>query len=141
MEPIPDRGKRGFNSHLDQRRAGGRHRGFDDAEWVHRFAGPCHDREKAVAARENFIARFSGGAMPEDIPEKTLDCGGQGIGIAAALTSVGLTSSNSEAFRMIKQGGVRIEGEKISDRSLQLQTGFTGILQVGKLKFCKAHVK
>ena len=106
-------------------------------EIIERF----HDRQAAVAARENFIARFSGGAMPEDIPEQTLDCAGQGIGIAAALTSVGLTSSNSEAFRMIKQGGVRIDGEKISDRSLQLQSGFTGILQVGKLKFCKVHVK
>jgi len=106
-------------------------------EIIERF----HDREAAVRARETFIARFSGGAMPEDIPEQTLDSGGQGIGIAAALTSCGLTSSNSEAFRMIKQGGVRIDGEKVSDRALQLQPGFDGILQVGKLKFCKAHVK
>ncbi len=106
-------------------------------EIIERF----HDREAAVKARETFIARFSGGAMPEDIPEQTLDSDGQGIGIAAALTSCGLTSSNSEAFRMIKQGGVRIDGEKVSDRSLQLQPGFDGILQVGKLRFCKAHVK
>jgi len=106
-------------------------------EIIERF----HDREAAVKARETFIARFSGGAMPEDIPEQTLDSGGQGIGIAAALTSCGLTSSNSEAFRMIKQGGVRIDGEKVSDRALQLQPGFDGVLQVGKLKFCKAHVK
>ena len=105
-------------------------------EIVERF----HDREAAVAARETFIARFRGGAMPEDIPEKTLDTGGQGIGIAAALTQCGLTSSNSEAFRMLQQGGVRIDGEKISDRSLQLESGFDGILQVGKRKFCKAHV-
>jgi tyrosyl-tRNA synthetase len=106
-------------------------------EIIERF----HDRHAAVAARENFIARFSGGAMPDDIPEKTLDSSGQGIGIATALTRCGLTSSNSEAFRMIQQGGVRIDGEKVSDRSLQLQTGFKGILQVGKLKFCKAHVE
>jgi len=106
-------------------------------EIIERF----HDREAAVRARETFIARFSGGAMPEDIPEQTLDSGGQGIGIAAALTSCGLTSSNSDAFRMIKQGGVRIDGEKVSDRALQLQPGFDGILQVGKLKFCKAYVK
>jgi len=106
-------------------------------EIIERF----HDREAAVAARETFIARFSGGAMPEDIPEKSLDSEGQGIGIAAALTRCGLTSSNSEAFRMIKQGGVRIDGEKVSDRSLHLKPGFEGILQVGKLKFCKAHVE
>jgi len=106
-------------------------------EIIERF----HDRQAAVTARENFIARFSGGALPAEIPEQTLDSGGQGIGIATALTRCGLTSSNSEAFRMIQQGGVRIDGEKVSDRSLQLQTGFKGILQVGKLKFCKAHVE
>ena len=106
-------------------------------EIVERF----HDRKAAEAARETFISRFRGGAMPDDIPEKTLDAGEQGVGIAAALTQCGLTSSNSEAFRMIKQGGVRIDGEKVSDRSLYLQSGFEGILQVGKLKFCKANVK
>jgi len=106
-------------------------------EIVERF----HDRKAADAARETFIARFRGGAMPEDIPEKTLDTGGEGIGIAAALTQCGLTSSNSEAFRMVQQGGVRIDGEKVSDRSLKLESGFEGILQVGKRKFCKAHVK
>ena len=105
-------------------------------EIVERF----HDRQAAIAARETFIARFQGGAMPEDIPEKTLDTGGEGIGIAAALTQCGLTSSNSEAFRMVQQGGVRIDGAKVSDRSLKLETGFEGILQVGKRKFCKAHV-
>jgi len=106
-------------------------------EIVERF----HDRAAADAARETFIARFRGGAMPEDIPEKTLSVGSEGIGIAAALTQCGLTASNSEAFRMLKQGGVRIDGEKISDRSLQLETGFEGILQVGKRKFCKVHVQ
>ena len=106
-------------------------------EIVERF----HDREAAEKARETFIARFRGGAMPDDIPEKTLQGGEGGIGIANALTQCGLTSSNSEAFRMIKQGGVRIDGDKVSDRSLHLQSGFNGILQVGKLKFCKANVE
>ena len=106
-------------------------------EIVERF----HDRKAAEMARETFISRFRGGAMPDDIPEKTLEAGEQGVGIANALTQCGLTSSNSEAFRMIKQGGVRIDGEKVSDRSLHLQSGFEGILQVGKLKFCKANVK
>jgi tyrosyl-tRNA synthetase len=105
-------------------------------EIVERF----HGAEAAQAAREEFIARFRQGEMPEEIPEQTLDTGGEGIGIAAALTACGLTSSNSEAFRMIKQGGVRIDGEKVSDRGLQLAPGFSGILQVGKRRFCKAIV-
>ena len=94
-----------------------------------------------MAAREEFIARFQRGQMPEEIPENSLDTAGEGIGIAAALSQFGMTSSNSEAFRMIAQGGVRIDGEKISDRTLRLEPGFTGILQVGKRKFCKATIK
>lgn len=105
-------------------------------EIVERF----HDRKAAAAARETFIARFREGAMPQEMPTKTLATDGAGIGITAALTQCGLTASNSEAFRMLKQGGVRIDGEKISDRSLQLAVGFKGVLQVGKRKFCKAHV-
>jgi tyrosyl-tRNA synthetase len=100
-----------------------------------------HDAGAVVAARESFIAQFQQGQMPADIPEKTLETGGDGIGFAAALKQCGLVSSNSEAFRMIQQGGVRIDGEKVSDRSLQLEAGFEGILQVGKRKFCKAHVE
>jgi tyrosyl-tRNA synthetase len=106
-------------------------------EIIERF----HDRDAAVAAREEFIARFRQGQMPEDMPEKVLSTGGEGVGIAAALTQCGLTASNSEAFRMIKQGGVKIDGVKVSDRGLQLEPGFTGVLQVGKRRFCKATVE
>jgi tyrosyl-tRNA synthetase len=106
-------------------------------EIIERF----HSREDAVAAREEFISRFQQGRMPDDIPEKVLDTGGEGIGIAAALSQCGLTSSNSEAFRMIQQGGVKIDGEKIGDRTMRLEAGFAGILQVGKRKFAKATVR
>ena len=106
-------------------------------EIIERF----HSREAAVVAREEFISRFQRGQMPEDIPEKSLETAGEGIGIATALSKCGMTSSNSEAFRMIAQGGVKIDGEKISDRTLWLDPGFTGILQVGKRKFCKATIK
>jgi tyrosyl-tRNA synthetase len=106
-------------------------------EIIERF----HDREAAVGARESFIARFQKGQMPDDIPGKTLETGGDGIGIAAALSQCGLTSSNSDAFRMIQQGGVKIDGEKVSDRSMKLEPGFKGILQVGKRKFCQVDVQ
>jgi tyrosyl-tRNA synthetase len=106
-------------------------------EIIERF----HDRAAAVAAREEFIARFRQGQMPDDIPEKVLVTGGEGLGIATALTQCGLTASNSEAFRMIQQGGVKIDGVKVSDRGLQLDAGFAGVLQVGKRKFCKATVE
>ena len=105
-------------------------------EIVERF----HDRSAAESARQTFIDRFRQGAMPEDMPELTLETGGDGIGIAAALSQCGMTASNSEAFRLIKQGGVRIDGDKVSDRGLTLKPGFGGVLQVGKLKFCKVEV-
>jgi tyrosyl-tRNA synthetase len=105
-------------------------------EIIERF----HDREAAVAAREAFIARFQQGQMPDEIPEKSLDTEGEGIGLAAALTECGLTSSNSEAFRMMRQGAARIDGEKVADQRMRLEPGFSGILQVGKRKFCKATV-
>ncbi|MBT8040661.1 MAG: tyrosine--tRNA ligase [Xanthomonadales bacterium] len=105
-------------------------------EIIERF----HDRAAAVAARETFIARFQQGQMPEDIPEKNLDTQGEGIGLAAALTQCGLTISNSDAFRMIQQGATKIDGEKVSDRRMRLEPGFSGVLQVGKRKFCKLAV-
>ncbi len=106
-------------------------------EIVERF----HDRAAADAARETFIARFRQGEMPEDIPELDYDAGAEGVGIATALSHCGLTASNSEAFRMIQQGGVRIDGEKVSDRGLVLPSGFQGVLQVGKRKFCRLSVR
>ena len=106
-------------------------------EIIERF----HDREAAVAAREAFITRFQQGQMPDDIPEKALETGGEGIGLAAALTQCGLTASNSDAFRMVKQGAAKIDGEKVADQRLRLEPGFSGVLQVGKRKFCKATVE
>jgi tyrosyl-tRNA synthetase len=63
-----------------------------------------------------------------------------GLGIATALTQAGLTASNSEAFRLISQGAVRIDGERISERGLTLPAGFSGVLQVGKRRMCKLQI-
>ncbi len=104
------------------------------AEIITRF----HSKQAAEGAHAEFIARFQKGAMPEDIEEKTLAYAElENAGIAAVLTFCGLTASNSDAFRMIKQRAVKIDGEIVSDRNLQLQAGFSGVLQVGKRRFCK----
>ncbi len=105
-------------------------------ELVDRF----HGVGAGAAARETFIARFRQGEMPEDIADKTLPAGPDGLGIAAALTACGLTTSNSEAFRMIEQGAVKIDGERIDDRALVLPPGFEGVLQVGKRKFARLRL-
>ena len=96
-----------------------------------------HDAKSAQAARQDFINRFAKGALPEDMPELTLTLEQEMIGIAALLKQAGLTSSTSESFRMIQQGAVKLDGEKVSDRGLELTRGVMVIAQVGKRKFAR----
>ena len=96
-----------------------------------------HDAASAKAAQDDFVARFSKNAMPNEMPELTMAAGEQGIGIATLLKQAGLTASTSEAFRMIQQGGVKLDGEKVSDKALTLESGVTVVAQVGKRKFAR----
>ena len=96
-----------------------------------------HSKEDAVSAREGFIAQFSKNKIPDDIPEFTLEAGAEGMPIANLLKESGLTPSTSEALRMIKQGAVKLDGEKITDKSLKVSAGTSGVFQVGKRKFAK----
>jgi tyrosyl-tRNA synthetase len=96
-----------------------------------------HDREAADAAQADFVARFQKGNMPEDMPEIVLDSEGGRLGIASILKVAGLTGSTSEAFRMIQQGAVRIDGERVADRDLTVQSGGTHVFQVGKRRFAR----
>ena len=99
-----------------------------------------HSDADAAAAQQEFISRFQQGAMPEEIAELSLAADDGVMGIAYLLKQAGLVSSTSEAFRMIKQGAVKIDGEKVEDRSLQLQAGTTNIYQVGKRKFARVSL-
>ncbi len=96
-----------------------------------------HDDAAAEGARQEFIARFQKGALPDEIPEKSLDSQDGKLGIAHLLKGAGLVSSTSEAFRMIKQGAVKIDGERVEDRGLEVDAGSTHIYQVGKRKFAR----
>ncbi|MDH4110286.1 MAG: tyrosine--tRNA ligase [Gammaproteobacteria bacterium] len=99
-----------------------------------------HDKKAAAAAQEEFIARFQKGAMPDEIEDITVPAGGKGIGIAHLLREAGLVGSTSEAFRMIKQGAVRIDGERLEDRDRQVPAGSTHVYQVGKRRFARVRV-
>jgi tyrosyl-tRNA synthetase len=99
-----------------------------------------HDKEAAESAQANFIARFQKGAMPDDMPELTLDSENGEIGIASLLKSASLTGSTSDAFRMIKQGAVRIDGERVEDKGLAIKSGSTHVFQVGKRRFARVTV-
>lgn len=96
-----------------------------------------HDEAQATAARDEFVARFQQGAMPDEIDEESLPTDDGKLGIAHVLKQAGLVSSTSEAFRMIKQGAVRIDGERVEDRGLTIEAGTTRVYQVGKRKFAR----
>jgi len=102
-------------------------------EIIERF----HDQEAADKARENFIARFQKGAMPEEMPEFELQAPTEGLAIANLLKNADLVKSTSDAIRMIKQGAVKIDGEKLEDGKLSVQPGSQHVYQVGKRRFAR----
>jgi tyrosyl-tRNA synthetase len=99
-----------------------------------------NDEAAGKQAREGFENQFKKGEMPEDIPELTLTTDKEGIPIANLLKDAGLTSSTSEAIRMLKQGAVKIDSQKNDDRSLIIMKGEQHIFQVGKRKYAKVSV-
>ncbi len=105
-------------------------------EIVDRF----HGAGAGEAAKAEFIARFQQGEIPDDMTEVSLEAVDGHMGVAHLLKNAGLVSSTSEAFRMIKQGAVRIDGERIEDRSLQIKAGGTNVYQVGRRRFARVSL-
>jgi len=103
------------------------------AEIVARF----HDATAAERSRAEFVARFQKGAMPEEIEALTLPSSEGSLGIAHLLKAANLVASTSDAFRMIKQGAVRIDGERVERRDQIIRAGTTHVYQVGKRRFAK----
>ncbi|MBL8538985.1 MAG: tyrosine--tRNA ligase [Betaproteobacteria bacterium] len=104
-------------------------------EMVERF----HDRPAAERAAADFDARFRQGALPENMPEVAVSASAP-VALVQVLKQAALTASTSEAMRMIEQGGVRIDGERVTDRALTLAPGTTVVLQVGKRRFARVRV-
>lgn len=105
-------------------------------EIVERF----HGLQAALDALESFRMRFQKGAIPDNLELKILSVPDDGYPIANLLKDAGLTSSTSESYRMLKQGGVRIDGEKVGDSKLRLTAGTTQVYQVGKRKFARVEL-
>jgi len=105
-------------------------------ELVARFHGP----DAAEQAKAEFIARFQKGAMPAEIEELSVASNEGNLGIAHLLKEAGLVSSTSEAFRMIKQGAVKIDGERVESRDLVVDAGTRHVYQVGKRKFARVQL-
>jgi tyrosyl-tRNA synthetase len=102
-------------------------------EMVARFHSQVHARK----ALEEFESRFRHGGVPEDLPEQKIDAPADGLPVTQLLKSAGLCPSTSDAVRMVEQGGVRVNGEKVSDKALRLVPGATYVIQVGKRKFAR----
>ncbi len=96
-----------------------------------------HDAQAAKQAQQNFIDRFAKNKVPDEMPEFSFDAG---IKIANLLKDTSLVNSTSDAFRMIKEGAAKIEGERITDRNLVPEAG-TAIYQVGKRKFARVTIQ
>ena len=105
-------------------------------EIVDRF----HGRGAGDTAAANFTARFSRNETPEDIPEVRISAK-DALAIPQVLKQAGLAASTSEALRLIEQGGVKIDGQKVSDKALKLPRGASAVVQVGKRKFARVIVE
>ena len=105
-------------------------------ELVARF----HTEQAAEDALMEFEARFRQGVLPDDMPEMLLRGEGKSLALVQVLKQAGLTSSTSDALRMIEQGAVRANGDKVSDKARTIAAGETIVLQVGKRRFAKVTV-
>ncbi len=105
-------------------------------EIVERF----HSKTAALKAHEDFIARFQRGAIPENIETITINIDANEIPLSNLLKQVGLTTSTSEAIRLIKQGAVRIDEQKVEDHTVRINKGMEHIYQVGKRRIAKIKI-
>ncbi len=101
------------------------------------IVGRFHGTRASQEALADFETRFRSNAIPDEMTEIDLEVGTTGLPIAQVLKQCGLTSSTSEALRMIDAGGVKLNGEKVSDKTVSLKSGITVVLQVGKRKFVR----
>jgi tyrosyl-tRNA synthetase len=105
-------------------------------EMVARF----HGAASAEAAKRDFVARHSERRIPDNLPLIDLTAPAEGLGIGHVLKGARLVASTSEAFRLIREGAVRVDGERVEDRSLLIMPGEARIYQVGKRRFARVRV-
>ena len=99
-----------------------------------------HGEGAGEGARHAFENQFSKGELPDDIPQAELSGEDGGIWVVHALTRTGLTQSNGEAIRLIKQGALSVDGERIGDRDYRLAAGAAYLIRLGKRKFLQLAV-
>ena len=100
-----------------------------------------HSEQTAATAHESFIARFQKGQIPQDVPEKEIAIEAEAITVPLLLKQAGLVASTSHAHRLIEQGGVRIDGEKLTDTKRSISAGEAHLFQVGKRDFMRISLR
>jgi tyrosyl-tRNA synthetase len=110
-------------------------------ELAHELTARFHGESGAAAARRDFDQRIRAGGMPDEIERRVLAIAGGEIGLAAALTAAGLTASNSEAFREIRQRAVRVDGARVEDQRMTLKAGARYVLAVGKRRIVEVELR
>ena len=110
-------------------------------ELAHEITARFHGEAGAQAGRRDFDQRIRAGAIPENVEQRVIAIEGAEIGLAAALTAAGLTASNSEAFREIRQRAVRVDGERVEDQRMMLKAGSRHVLAVGKRRMVEIELK
>ncbi len=106
-------------------------------EIVERF----HSKAEAIRARKNFVNRFQKRLVPEDIESVVLYISKPDVALANLLKNSGLVQSTSEAHRMVKQGAVRIDDERVADSRILIPVDTTHVYRVGKRKFAKIEIR
>jgi tyrosyl-tRNA synthetase len=99
-----------------------------------------HSQKAAVDALAEFEARFRQGVLPDDMPEVSVAAAGGAIAVPQLLKQAGLVESTSDAMRMIAQGAVKLDGERVDDRAATVKAGNVVVAQVGKRKFARVTV-
>ncbi len=100
-----------------------------------------HSKDEAIGAQKDFILKFQKGAIPDELEEYQCELNKDDIGIANLIKDTGMLSSTSDAYRMIKQGAVKIDGERVEDKGLKFNENTEFVLQIGKRKFRKITIK
>lgn len=105
------------------------------------LVGRFHGSVPARAAHAAFVARFQRGEVPEIVPEAELSATNGRLTLVSALKESGLTKSTSEAIRLIRQGGVRVDGERAEDPGREMVSGSTHLFGIGKRRYLRIKIR
>jgi tyrosyl-tRNA synthetase len=100
-----------------------------------------HGAAAAASARDGFLNRFQRGQLPDDLRELTLDAGDEGLPLPRLLKQAQLVASTSEGMRMVAQGAVKVDGERLSDPKQAFAAGTAHVFQVGKRRVARVTLR